>query len=136
MTSVSGSVVLDLLQDRQAVGVGQREVEQDQVYAVAMLGDGVAGRAGLDGPVALFFQPVDERPANEGLIVNDQDGGVRHQWRPDCRRSTRRFKSSSSNGLSSTVAPSDARLEHDFRRAERRHQNQGRHRHQLPQRGQ
>ena len=74
-----GIRLLDLLQHRQAVRVGQREIEQHEVDAVAVLRHGFTRRAGFDGPIAFFLETVDQRPANQRLIVDDEDGGVRHQ---------------------------------------------------------
>src|ERR1043165_3879599 len=66
-----------------------------------MLGNGVARRSRLGGPITLFLQPVDQRPSDQGLVVDDEDGSVGHQQDP----ATSRLRSVSSNGLLITIAP-------------------------------
>ena len=81
MTSVSGVGLLDLLQHRQAVGVGQLIVEQDEVDAApAKRSSASRRRLGFDDAVALCRQPLGQRPANQLLVVDDQNRGDGH-WR-------------------------------------------------------
>src|SRR5688572_844773 len=39
----------------------------------------VGGGAGFNRPIAFVFEAVDERPANQGFVVNDENGGVGHE---------------------------------------------------------
>ena len=63
-------------QHRRAVDVGQPEVEDDDVRAVAdgVLQAGQPGRGGRDG-VAALGEPADERGADRRVVLDDQDLG-------------------------------------------------------------
>ena len=78
MTSVSGSVSLICLSTVSPSASGRPIVEQHEIDAVAMLRDRVGGGAGLERAIALLLEAVDERPANQRLVVDDQDCGFRH----------------------------------------------------------
>ena len=41
-----------------------------------MLRDGVAGGAGFNRAIAFFLQAVDQRPADQRLVIDDKYGGV------------------------------------------------------------
>jgi len=74
-----GIMLLDLLQQAQTVGIGQLEVEQDEIDGVSQ---GLVRRAaavGLEHAVALLLEPLAQRPADQRLIVHDQDRRRQHQ---------------------------------------------------------
>ena len=66
---------LDLSQDRQAIGIGQRVVEEDEVDTVDDLIERRPARAGLDDLIPLGHQPFGQRPADRSLVVHDEDCG-------------------------------------------------------------
>ena len=70
--------LLDLLEDREAVGVRKAEVEQDEVHAFPMTFDRLPGGLGLEDAVPFLGQPIGERPADQLLVVNDEDGRRAH----------------------------------------------------------
>jgi len=74
-----GVGLLDLLENLEPVGVGQCEVEQDEVRSLAMLRDRLAGRAAFERAIALFLETIDARPANQRFVVNHQHGCMGHQ---------------------------------------------------------
>ena len=78
MTSVSGEVLLDALEDAQAVAVGQLEIEQHQIELRTELLQRFAGGPGLENAVAFFLEPLAQRPPDQRLVVNDQHRGGRH----------------------------------------------------------
>ena len=78
MTSVSGVALLDFLEHRQTVPVGQPIVEQDQIDAVPALGERLGGGCGLDDAVPFALETVGQRPANELLVVDHENRWRRH----------------------------------------------------------
>jgi hypothetical protein len=64
-----------LLQDDEAVAIRQPEIEEHEIDVRAALRDGFLRRARLDDRVPIAGQSLCQRPANQLLIVNDQDGG-------------------------------------------------------------
>ena len=75
---MSGSVLLDLAQDSNAVHVRQLVVEHHQVDAVGDAIEGLLAGWRFEHLVAVGAQPLRERPANELFVVDDKDGGVSH----------------------------------------------------------
>ena len=73
-------VLLDLLQQCQAVGVGQLEVEQDEIDGLFQALQRFAPRRRFGDAIMLGRQPLDERPPNQRLVIDDQDRGAGH-WR-------------------------------------------------------
>ena len=66
---------LDLSQDRQAIGIGQRIGEEDEVDTVDDLIERRPARPGLDDLIPLGLQPFGQRPADRSLVVHDEDCG-------------------------------------------------------------
>ncbi len=72
-------MLLDALEDADAVAVRQFVVEQHEVDAVLAPGERRSGRFGFDDAVAFLGQPLAEREANQRLVVNDEDGRRLHR---------------------------------------------------------
>ena len=67
-----------LLEDGQAVEVGQAIVEDGQIDAGRRLLERDLAVFGLEHLVAGHGEPLGDRPANQLFVVNDQDGFVSH----------------------------------------------------------
>ena len=78
MTRVSGSDFLHLPQHGQTVRVGQAVIEQHEVDPFAVLLDRFGGGLRLDHAIAFLRQPVVQRPADELLVVYDENRRFRH----------------------------------------------------------
>ena len=60
--------------DLDARQLGQHQVEQDEVRALGTeLGQGLAAVGGGDDPESVGFERVDQRLAQGGLVVDDED---------------------------------------------------------------
>ncbi len=76
-----GVVLLDLLQDRQPVGIRQPVVQQDEIDALVAAGERLGGGLRFDNPIALVREAAGQRPANQLLVVHDEDGrGLHEGW--------------------------------------------------------
>jgi hypothetical protein len=73
-----GGPFLDSLEHRQTIAIGQPVVEQDEIDALLALGQRLGRSAGFDNVVAFGLQAVAERPANQLLVVDDEDRGSVH----------------------------------------------------------
>ena len=71
-------LLLDMLQHTESVAVRQLEIEQDQVDIRRGLFDGCCRRSGLEDVVSLLLQALLERPAQQRLVVDDQQRGTGH----------------------------------------------------------
>ena len=71
--------LLDLLQDGQPVRIGQPIVEQDEIDAFATPLERLGRGLRLQQTIALLLQPRRQRPANELLVVDDQNRGCVHR---------------------------------------------------------
>ena len=74
-----GRGLLYALEHREAVAVGQLEIEEHEID----LGgreplERLGGEAGLEDVEPGGGQPLAQRPAHQLLVVNDQDSGGRH----------------------------------------------------------
>ncbi len=67
-----------LLQDGEAVAVGQFVVEQDEIDALVRLLDGLGRGARLDDFVAVLAQALCQRPSNQLFIVDNEDAARGH----------------------------------------------------------
>jgi hypothetical protein len=72
-------LLLDLAQDRHAVDVWELVVEQHQIDAVANAIEGLPPGGRLDHLVAVGAQALGQGPADQRFVVDDEDGGGRHQ---------------------------------------------------------
>ena len=71
-------VLLDLAQDGHAVRVRQLVVEQDQIDTLAQLFERPCARLGLEHLIALALQPFGQRPADQGFVIDNENGWGRH----------------------------------------------------------
>ena len=74
--------LLDLAQDGHAVGIRQPVVEQHEVDALLELLERRLAGAGLEDLVAVGLEPLAQRPADQSFVVDDQNGGFWHRFRP------------------------------------------------------
>ena len=65
-----GGLLLDLTQNRQAVAVGQLEIEQGEVDPGGLL-HRLGGRGRLHDPMTLAFVTLLQRPAQQSFVVDD-----------------------------------------------------------------
>ena len=65
---------LHRLQHLQAIAVGQLVIEKNEIGVVPEFLEGLLRGAGLDDEVSLGGETLDERPANQSLIVDNEDG--------------------------------------------------------------
>ena len=79
-----GIGVLDLFQDGQPVAVRKPVVEQDGIDAFATARERVGRRFRLQESIALLLQPRGQRPADQRLIVHDQDCRCLHSVQYEC----------------------------------------------------
>ena len=112
-----GVALLDLLEDRQAVAVRQLVVEQHEVDAFGVALERRRGGVGLDDAIAFLREPLGQRPANQLLVVDDENRrrlhgmGLVYARRQRHRSTLWRPAWSSSKGLIRTTdAPSAAPL--------------------------
>ncbi len=103
-----GIALLDPFEHAEPVTVRQSVIEQDQIDTLVVFGESAGRRLGFDYAVPFRSEPLGERPANQLLVVNDEDGGRLHDVlvyaRASCTRVTRSW---TSNGLLTTrYAPS------------------------------
>ncbi|MGC4084335.1 MAG: hypothetical protein QM736_20045 [Vicinamibacterales bacterium] len=70
--------LFQLLENLEAVAVRQFVVEEDQVHPFLTAGNRGRGRIGLDDSVALLRKPILQRPANQLLVVDNENGGGGH----------------------------------------------------------
>ena len=70
--------LLHLAENRDAVGIGEPVVEQDQVDPLRKLVQRAAPGVGLEHVIALRPQTLGEGPANQRFVIDDQDGGFAH----------------------------------------------------------
>ena len=68
-----GVVFLDLLQHGQAVGIGQAEVEEDEIDALLVSLDRLGGGFRLEHAVTFLAEPLGEGPADQLFIVDNQN---------------------------------------------------------------
>ena len=135
-----GVALLDLLEHRQAVAIRQLVIEQDEIDALARARSSAsAAVAASTHAVAFLRQAVGQRPANQLLVVDDEDGRRLHVelyycvFRPEVFRRlattacpTSLAMSSMSKGLFTTrKAPRSNASPHDLRACEGRHENHG-----------
>jgi len=73
-----GRLRLDAAEHLQAVAVGQPVVEEHEVDLARNLRDRVGRRGRFENVVAVAPQPLPKRPADERLVVDDEDGGGGH----------------------------------------------------------
>ena len=64
----------DLAQHRDAVGVGELVVEQDEVDALAHLLERPRARLRLEDLIALTLEPLGQRPADQGFVIDNENG--------------------------------------------------------------
>ncbi len=70
-------MILDLLQELDAVGAGHADVREDQVEAdVVELAHGIVGVAGRGARIARADEPFGKDLANGVLVINNQDVGA------------------------------------------------------------
>ena len=80
MIGASGRSVRNLTRQRQVGDVGQAQVEQDDDgRTVQGVHDrqGVGAGGGLPDRIPRVGQPLGQRPADQGLVVDDQNAGLR-----------------------------------------------------------
>ena len=63
----------------QAVAVGQAIIEKHEVNVRGKSLERLMRRTGFDDVKAVSFQSLGERPANQLLVIDDQNR--RHEWR-------------------------------------------------------
>ena len=68
----------DLLQDRQSVRIRQTVIEQHEVDAFAMLLERFGGGLRLDDAIAFLREAIAQRPADQLLVVDDENRGFGH----------------------------------------------------------
>ena len=73
-----GIVGLDLLEQRETVGIGQFVVEQHEVDRIPESLEGLATVCRFDHPIALLGEPFGERPSDQGFVVDDQNARSEH----------------------------------------------------------
>ena len=73
-----GVVFLDLLQHREAVGIGEAEVQQNEIDAFPMAFHRLRSGGRFEDVVALLSEPIGERPPDQRLIVDDEHGRCAH----------------------------------------------------------
>ena len=73
-----GVAFLEAFQDGETVAVGQTVIEQNQIDAFLTPGEGAGGGLCLEHPVPFGLQTLGERPADQLLVVDDEDGGRLH----------------------------------------------------------
>ncbi len=73
-----GIRLFDLLEHRQAVGVGKTVIEQHEVDPFAMLLERLCSGLRLDHAVAFLREAVAQRPADQLLVVDDENRGFGH----------------------------------------------------------
>ena len=78
ITSVSGSASLIFFSTVRPSPVGQPVVEQHEIDPFAMLLERLGGRLRLDHAIAFLREPIVQRPANQLLVVDDENRGFGH----------------------------------------------------------
>ena len=73
-----GGGFLDALEHAQAVAVRQLEIEEHEVELGAELLQRLAGGSGLENAIAFLVEPLAQRPADQRLVIDDQQGGRGH----------------------------------------------------------
>ena len=73
--------LLDLLEDRQSVGVGQTVVEHHQVQPFAAPLVCLSRRFSFEDAIAFLREATRQRPANQLVVVDDKDGWGLHNRR-------------------------------------------------------
>ena len=71
-------VLLDLLQDGEPVRVGQAEIEQHEIHAFPVAFDRLGGGLRLENAIPFLTESIGEGPANQLLVVDDEDGRRTH----------------------------------------------------------
>ena len=79
ITSVSGSVSLICLSTASPLASGRAKSSSTRSAPSRCCATASRAGAGFERAVALLLQAIDERPANQRLVVDDEHGGVRHQ---------------------------------------------------------
>ena len=123
MTSVSGSVSLICLSTASPLASGSAKSSStrsapSRCCATASLAVPASTRA-----VAFFLEAVDQRPANQRLVVDDQHRGVWHQFGSVGPLDDEPVQFGELERLRQHLGADRARFGHDLRRAEGRHQD-------------
>ena len=75
---MSWSNSFDLAKDGDAVSIGKPIVEKNQVDAFRQFVQGGAPSVGFEHVVSVRLEALGERPADQGFVVDNENGGFGH----------------------------------------------------------